>query len=314
MIRSFSVIKLLLLLTCLLVSGTSCHCPTSTAEVETLAHAPTVRLLVVGRDRAAGLTDSIMLVSLESGTGRVGILQIPRDTYAEYTNRDYRKLNGAMNALGLAGMKQFLSGALGITLDYAVALDLEAVIALVDAVGGVEVEIPEDMCYSDPAQGLEIRLEAGARRLSGREAEQFLRYRSGYADADLGRMDAQKQFLQAFLMACKEAEGGALTGALWRILPHLQTDLPIHKAVELLRALQQCNEASMTAASAPGQAVQGSSGAWYYSLNRAGMIAALNEYLWPTPQIDDAAFDVNRVFDREENPDFHNVYITPHGG
>ena len=60
-----------------------------------------MRVLILGCDRAASLTDTMMLVAIDRNTERVGILQIPRDTYAEYTDRDYKKINGAKNALGV---------------------------------------------------------------------------------------------------------------------------------------------------------------------------------------------------------------------
>ena len=64
---------------------------------------------------------------------------------------------------------------------------------------------------------------------------------------------------------------------------------------------------------APGEAVQGVSGAWYYCLNREGMIGAIREYLMPTDYTEER-FDPAHVFDREENPDFHNIYIAPRRG
>jgi hypothetical protein len=62
-----------------------------------------LRILMLGCDRAASLTDSILLLSVTPQTGQVRILQLPRDTYANYTERDYRKLNGAYNTLGADG-------------------------------------------------------------------------------------------------------------------------------------------------------------------------------------------------------------------
>lgn len=72
-----------------------------------------LRILMLGCDRAASLTDSILLLSVTPQTGQVRILQLPRDTYANYTERDYRKLNGAYNTLGADGTREFLSRALG---------------------------------------------------------------------------------------------------------------------------------------------------------------------------------------------------------
>ena len=298
----------------LLLGG--CGAVTANAGIQETAKVgeQVTRCLVLGRDRAAGLTDSMMLVCLGESGRSVRILQIPRDTYAAYTDRDYKKLNGALSRLGLGGLKSFLSEALGVPLDYAISLDLEAVAELVDAVGGVDVEILQEMRYVDSAQGLDIDFQPGMRHLDGREAELFLRYRSGYADADLGRMDAQKRFLQAFTEKCSHADAGELVVATLKILPHVQTDLPIGEAIRLVRLLSAGDVTEFTAVTAPGEAVQGNSGAWYYSLNRAGMIRVINGILLPSPLIGEEQFDRARIFDRVENPHFHNVYIAPDGG
>ena len=271
------------------------------------------RLLVLGCDRAAGLTDSILIVTLQEPQGSLRILQIPRDTYAEYTERDYKKLNGAYSVLGLTGTKQFLSDALGVPLDYVVALDLDCVSELVDAVGGVDVEVTQTMYYRDPSQDLTIDLEPGIHRLDGVGAEHFLRFRSGYVNADLGRMDAQKRFIAAFAKRCGELNTASLVQILWKLFPHMETDLPIHKAVKLVRAFPQCDVENVPMVTSPGEAVQGSSGAWYYSLNRAGMIRTVREYLLPN-SYDESDFDPNGIFDRADFPEFHNIYLAPDKG
>ena len=73
-----------------------------------------LRILMLGCDRAASLTDSILLLNVTPQTGQVRILQIPRDTYADYTERDYKKLNGAYHTLGADGTREFLGRALGV--------------------------------------------------------------------------------------------------------------------------------------------------------------------------------------------------------
>ena len=56
----------------------------------------------------------------------------------------------------------------------------------IDAIGGVEMDVPYDLQYSDPYQDLEIDIKAGERVLDGEHALQFVRFRSGYATGDIG--------------------------------------------------------------------------------------------------------------------------------
>ncbi|MBR3894899.1 MAG: LCP family protein [Clostridia bacterium] len=268
------------------------------------------RFLVLGKDCACGLTDSIFVVTVNETARRATILQIPRDTYANYTQKDYKKLNGALNALGAADLKALLSRALGVRLDYFVILDLSCVRRIVDDLGGVDVTLTQDMLYSDPAQGLEIDLREGQVHLDGERAEQFIRYRSGYVNADLGRLDAQKLFLGAFAEKCKSISPGQLFQIMCHTLTRVQTDVGLPDAIRVLAALRECDTREIPMATLAGEAVQGSSGAWYYVINRASACEMVNTYLLPARSLSVLEFDPDALFDRKENREFHHIYTA----
>ena len=74
----------------------------------------------------------------------------------------------------------------------------------VDALGGVEVDVPINMNYDDPAQDLYIHIKKGKQKLTGKQAEQFVRFRknndgSGYPNGDIGRIATQQQFIKAMV-------------------------------------------------------------------------------------------------------------------
>ncbi len=264
------------------------------------------RILLLGNDRAAGLTDAIMILTVEHITGRVTLLQIPRDTYAEYTARDYKKLNGAAGVLGERELKDFLSRALGVTVHYYLAADLDLFRKAVDAVGGVDINIPTDMSYADPEQGLVIEFRAGNTHLSGEDAEKFVRYRSGYANADLGRLDAQKLFMRALLSKCRTLSPIGLCRLLFPVILHTKTDLDPITVIRLLPLFSSLDAESLPMVTLPGEPVQGRSGAWYYAVNRDRCRALLPELTGADPD----AFDPEGVLDREDHPDFHRIYTA----
>lgn len=268
------------------------------------------RILVLGRDRAARLTDSIFLVTLNETMRRTTVLQIPRDTYAHYTENSYRKINGALGHLGEGGIKRFFSEALGVRIHYFMILDLSALDAIVDAVGGVDIVSPCEMHYSDPAQNLEIDLPAGPVHLDGRMAEQFVRFRSGYVNADLGRLDAQKLFMRAFAKKCVELTPSGVLRVLSTVLTRLQTDVDLPSAFRIASVLRACDPDTTPMLTLAGQAVRGTSGAWYYAVNRAGAERQRGELLMPGTS-DPSEFDPAAIFDRPETPIFHKVYIAP---
>ena len=94
------------------------------------------RILLLGCDRASGLADSILLVSINEEEKSTSILQIPRDTYAEYTEKDYKKINGALSALGESGIKDFFGGVFGVPIHYFAVVKLDLFCKMVDAIGG----------------------------------------------------------------------------------------------------------------------------------------------------------------------------------
>ncbi len=268
------------------------------------------RILLLGCDRASGLADSILIVSINERKREASVLQIPRDTYAEYTERDYKKINGALSALGESGIKSFFSQALGVPIHHFAVVKLDLFCKMVDAVGGVDVDVPQNMEYHDPAQDLHISLESGKQHLDGKSAEHFVRYRAGYVNADLGRLDAQKLFLRAFAQKCRDLTatdyfrlaGAALTG--------VQTDIGIGDAVRLGSLLRECDPEAVPMQTLAGQAVRGQSGAWYYVLNREGACRQIGELTYPEAPLTPADFDPDGLFDRVQNPQFHNVYTA----
>jgi LCP family protein required for cell wall assembly len=265
----------------------------------------------MGCDNSGKLTDSILVVAIERDSGKVNVLQIPRDTYANYTQRDYKKINGAWNVLGNEGIKTLCGDILGVRIHYFAILSLSGFRAFVDAVDGVDVDIPMDMRYEDPEQGLEIHLPAGAHHLDGRGAEQFVRFRSGYANADLGRLDAQKQFLRAVAKKCQSLSPAQLCRVMGIALTNLQTDFPLPQGVQMLSAVTHCDVEQIDMETLPGQAIQGSSGAWYYCANRAGLCRAVNQLLFPPRELLMEQIDPKGLLNRTENADFYAIYNAP---
>lgn len=285
--------------------------PTDTTPTTALVQKQRVtRILLLGCDRASGLADSILLVSINEDEKEVSILQIPRDTYAEYTERDYKKINGALSALGEGGMKDFLSDALGVTVHHFAVVKLDLFCKMVDAIGGVDIDVPQKMEYHDPAQDLHISLDAGEQHLDGKAAEHFVRYRSGYVNADLGRLDAQKLFLRAFAQKCRDLNAQEYFRLAGASLTGVQTDIGIGEAIRLGTVLRECDPQAVPMQTLAGQAIKGQSGAWYYVLNREGACRQINELTYPETDIDPSGFDADGLFDRIQNPQFHNVYTA----
>ena len=153
-------------------------------------------ILVSGVDDHNGGSDTNILVAVDVANDSIYGVSIPRDTKA-IINGEAHKINYAYNAGGTALMAETISDQLGIPVDYTVQVDLQGFVALVDAIGGVTFDVPVDMHYEDPYQNLYIHIDKGLQTLNGENAMKVVRFRSGYASQDLGRMRTQQAFLKA---------------------------------------------------------------------------------------------------------------------
>lgn len=269
----------------------------------------TVNMLILGKDSAAGLCDVIMLVSMNFTRGEVNIMQIPRDTYLNYTENDYKKLNGALNSYGSSSaFANALSDALGIDIDYYFALDLAVVEKMVDMLSGIEVDVPVDMDYEDKDQNLSIHLRAGKQTLGGKEAVQFLRYRSGYATGDLGRIDAQKLFISAFGNKMSRQKNPVIYYNLTRLLiSDADTNFTEQDLVPIILKGSRERLSESFYMTAPGEAVQSEvSGAWYYVISKASMHELLRERFGNTQSAE--KFDAQNKFVDNRVKSFYDIY------
>ena len=158
-------------------------------------------ILLSGLDDDNGGSDTNILMAVDTVNGYVYGASIPRDSKAIIAGKA-RKINYAYNKGGTKLLADTISEQLGIPVDYTVSVDLKGFTALVDAIGGVDFEVPINMDYDDPIQGLGIHFKKGMQHLSGADALRVVRFRhnndgTGYGSEDLGRMQTQQKFLKA---------------------------------------------------------------------------------------------------------------------
>lgn len=156
--------------------------------------------VVAGVDEDGYRTDLILLCQVNRQEREVNILQIPRDTKIKNRRND-KKINSAYFS-GFDVLAEEIAQVTGVTPTHYVTVDFSGFRDIVNAVGGVTIEVPFDMYYVDPAQDLLIDLKAGKQRLNGEEAEMYMRYRkgsdgNGYPEGDVGRLNAQQELYSA---------------------------------------------------------------------------------------------------------------------
>ena len=151
-------------------------------------------LLLLGTDVSGGNTDVIAVLQVEDGVTH--ITQIPRDTYVEAERYGPLKINALYSLGGADAIKQEVAHHLNRSIQHHLVVNLSAIRKMADQLGGIEVDVPKRMYYTDRSQGLFIDLQPGPQTLQGRELEGFLRFRHDET-GDLGRMERQQLALKA---------------------------------------------------------------------------------------------------------------------
>lgn len=146
-------------------------------------------------------TDTIMLFKVNFDTGEVNLLSIPTDTRV-LVNGEQDRINHAHSIGGPELAMRTVRDFLNIDVDYNV------VIEMVDAIGGVEIDVPFDMEYQDNTPrfiSLNINIKKGLQVLDGKNTHDFLRWRKNndltvqYPEGDVGRIKAQQMFMRELI-------------------------------------------------------------------------------------------------------------------
>ncbi len=179
-----------------------------------------------------GRSDTLFVVMLDKSKKNAALLSIPRDTRVKIKGRGWDKINAAFAYGGQQLTRETVQDFLGIKLDNYVVVDFQGFKGLVDAVGGVDINVEKRMYYYDPYDGFEIDLRPGTQHMDGKTAMQYVRYRD--EEGDIGRIRRQQKFLMALYrhIASKNIIA-KIPGVSKQIMSMVKTDLSLKEMVEL---------------------------------------------------------------------------------
>ena len=242
-------------------------------------------ILLVGTDAGGSRTDTLMLLTANRAEGALSLVSIPRDTLVNgpYSVPKINSVYGANNG-GDEGIEMLLTRVaqcIGFRPDGYLLVRLDAFVEFVDILGGVEFDVPVDMYYNDPSQDLYIALESGRQLLTGEQAMGLVRFRSGYTDADLGRVQVQRAFLSALIDQAVSVRGVAASPRLLQLLRgSTQTDLTAGNLLWLAETALLADRSNIETATLPGSARTIGDGS-YYVLDPASVAQTVNTYCSP---------------------------------
>lgn len=242
-------------------------------------------IAVFGVDQDEVRTDVIFVVNFNTMTNKVKVVSVPRDTKVIWTDkqkRAYNQLTGynisisKLNEMASYGrinqnvgnIRDFtideLENILRIHIDNYVVINLDAFAEIVDAIGGVEMYVPQRMYYSDRSQGLYIDLQEGMQHLDADEAEQLVRFRR-YTLGDEARVAVQQTFLTAVAQKVMSPEmRSQLPSIITRIFPYVKTDIKLNEVLGYLQLLEQFDLQNLEMHIVPGYGSDHEGPSYYY--------------------------------------------------
>jgi LCP family protein required for cell wall assembly len=173
-----------------------------------------------------GLSDTILLLRFDPDTRKISILGIPRDTRITAATGNYVKINAVNADSGPAASAKAVSDLLGgVPIDRYIRVNIQGVEKLIDAIGGVTVDVPADLKYQDDSQHLYINLKKGRQHLNGAKALGVLRFRHD-ALGDLGRIQRQQLVIKALMEQALNPFNVARTPQILAVVKdHIDTNL-----------------------------------------------------------------------------------------
>ena len=258
-----------------------------------------VNLAILGTDEDGFRADVDMVASFNTTTKALSLIAVPRDTkviltdemiaFLKENDRYIPEQKGVYGQCKLTEVHAYagegnrsafsvkmMEEILGIQIDYYIKVDLSAFRDIVDAVGGIDMEVQDRLYYVDPYQNLYIDLQPGYQHLDGKKAEQLVRFREGYAQRDLKRIQVQQDFMREFLAkVCSTDSIMKNMNSLISVgLEKTESDIKIGEAMKYVKYLKEIDPAKMTTVTIPGE------GGSYFDMDVEGTKALIDQLIY----------------------------------
>ena len=249
-----------------------------------------INVAVFGTDEDGFRADVNMVVSFNTNTKELHMISVPRDTrvrltddmisYLEKEGEYVPNRNGVYGQCKLTEVHAYagegnrctfsvamLEDLLDIEIDYYVKFDLTAFKKVVDAVGGVDFYVPMNMYWDmTDTGGPLINLREGMQHLDGEKAEQLVRFRDGYAQKDLKRIEVQQEFITALIekVCSSQTLMSKLDDLVEVVLDCTESDITVTEALKYVKYVKDLDPAKITSDTVPGE------GGSYFDMDEEG--------------------------------------------
>lgn len=206
-------------------------------------------------DYERGLSDTIMIASINNKTKEIKLISVYRDTYLSVGNGKYKKANTAYSSGGVVQAIQMLNTNLDLDIKQYVCVDWNALVEAIDALGGVEIEVTEKevellnlyMRDIDQMTGktTEKLTGSGLKVLNGTQATAYARIRKT-AGNDFRRASRQRIVLEAMLNKAKESDLNTLWNICEAVFDDISTNITLAEIIDLAKDVKEYQIGSTT--------------------------------------------------------------------
>ena len=215
-------------------------------------------IMIMGVDERAddvGRSDTLMIATIDPKLDQAALLSIPRDTRVKIKGHGYDKINAAYAYGGERLTQDTVEEFLGVNMDHYIIVNVKAFQRIIDALGGVDIDVEKRMYYEDPWDddgGLLIDLRPGLQHMDGKTAVTYVRYRD--EEGDIGRIKRQ----QAFMKACMEKVTSPaiipkLPSVIAEVFESVKTDLSVRQLLEFAGSLNKAKGNGLKTEMVPGR-------------------------------------------------------------
>ena len=214
-------------------------------------------IMIMGVDRRSddvGRSDTLMVASVDTAKEKAALLSIPRDTRVAIEGNGNDKINHAYAFGGHKLTQKSVEGLLGVKIDHYILIDTRAFERIIDAIGGIDINVRKRMHYEDPWDddgGLIIDFYPGEQHMDGKKAMEYVRYRDG--EGDIGRIGRQQTFMKAVLAKLISPDMlPRLPQVIEEVRTSMETDMSAMELLGFARVLKGVQAQGLEAKMVPG--------------------------------------------------------------
>lgn len=207
------------------------------------------------RDDDVGRSDTLMVAALDPKNNQASLLSVPRDTRVKIKGHGWDKINAAYAYGGEKLTQRTVEDFLGLNIDHYVIINTKSFVKIIDALGGIDVDVEKRMYYEDPWDddgGLLIDLKPGLQHMDGKTAVTYVRYRD--EEGDIGRIRRQQKFMKACMdKLVSPSTITSLPSIIKEVMGSIKTDMSLRQILEFAGTLKESQKNGLKTDMVPGK-------------------------------------------------------------